>query len=69
MSKRLTTAMKRNGWFRNEDGRLARRHTKVSALIFNEISGLFYFPGGGAKIAFRIEDKLREEGLLSDVKE
>jgi hypothetical protein len=54
---------KREGWFETEDGRLARRHTKASAIIHNEIMDLVWH-GQASKYAFKIEDALKREGLL-----
>ena len=63
--ERLTKAKKARGWYRLEDGRIGRRHTKASAIIRNIIDPVFYW-GQSDKYAFRVEDALKQAGLLKE---
>ena len=61
----LTAEMERNGWSRLDNGSLVRTHTKVSAIITNQLDDLCWW-GQAAKYAFKIEDELRAQGLLRE---
>jgi hypothetical protein len=62
---KLTKKRKIEGWFRLEDGRIGRRHTKASAIIRNVIDPVFYW-GQSDKYAFKVEDALKQAGLLKE---
>jgi hypothetical protein len=66
--KRLTKALKARGWFRLEDGRIGRRHTKASAIIRNIIWPIILCPefDYASRYAFKIEDALKQAGLLKE---
>ncbi len=63
--ERLTKAKRERGWFRLEDGRIGRRHTKASAIIRNIIDPVFWW-GQSDKYAFKVEDALKQAGLLKE---